>query len=47
MPKLLAAAEELIREDFYADDYVDSTIHDGENVAFTAVDALVHEPETS
>ena len=26
MPKLLAAAEELIREDFYADDYVDSTM---------------------
>ena len=24
-----------------------SLIHDGENVAFTAVDALVHEPETS
>ena len=26
MPKLLAAAEALIREDFYADDYVDSTM---------------------
>ena len=26
MPKLLTAAEELIREDFYADDYADSTM---------------------
>ena len=26
MPKLLAVAEELIQEDFYADDYADSTM---------------------